>query len=97
MEKFFAAANTENGFYSLFDDVFSPESFRRIYILKGGPGTGKSTLMGNIGLIAQSKGYDAKTYALAQKCKVERNGSFVSLFLSPDCEQIKGIYNKYIK
>lgn len=45
----------------------------------------------------QSKGYDAKNYALAQKCKVERNGSFVSLFLSPDCEQIKGIYNKYIK
>lgn len=45
----------------------------------------------------QSKGYDAKNYALAQKCKVERNGNFVSLFLSPDCEQIKSIYNKYIK
>ncbi len=45
----------------------------------------------------QSKGYDAKNYALAQKCKVERNGNFVSLFLSPDCDQIKGIYSKYIK
>lgn len=45
----------------------------------------------------QSKGYDAHNYALAQKCKVERNGNFVALFLSPDCEKIKGIYSKYIK
>ena len=43
MEKYFAAANTESGFFSLFDEVFSPEHLRRIYILKGGPGTGKST------------------------------------------------------
>lgn len=60
MKKFFAAANTEKGFVSLFDEVFAPEKFRHIYILKGGPGTGKSTLMGNIGLIAQSKGYDVE-------------------------------------
>lgn len=60
MRKFFAAANTENGFVSLFDEVFAPEKFRRIYILKGGPGTGKSTLMGNIGMIAESKGYDVE-------------------------------------
>ena len=60
MKKFFAAANTEMGFRSLFDEVFAPEKFRRIYILKGGPGTGKSTLMGNIGLIAESKGYDVE-------------------------------------
>jgi len=60
MKKFFAAANTEKGFVSLFDEIFSPEKFRRIYILKGGPGTGKSTLMGNIGLLAQSKGYEVE-------------------------------------
>ncbi len=57
MEKYFAAANTEAGFFSLFDEVFSPESFRRIYILKGGPGTGKSTLMREIGLAAEREGY----------------------------------------
>ena len=60
MKKFFAAANTSNGFSSLFDEIFAPEKFRRVYILKGGPGTGKSTLMGNIGLIAQSRGYDVE-------------------------------------
>jgi hypothetical protein len=60
MKKFFAAANTEKGFVSLFEEVFAPEKFRHVYILKGGPGTGKSTFMGNIGLIAQSKGYDVE-------------------------------------
>ena len=60
MKKFFAAANTENGFLSLFDEIFAPEKFRRIYILKGGPGTGKSTLMQKIGSVAQTKGYDVE-------------------------------------
>lgn len=60
MKKFFAAANTEHGFRSLFDEVFTPDAFRRIYILKGGPGTGKSTLMSEIGSVAQAKGYDVE-------------------------------------
>ena len=63
MEKYFAAANTESGFFSLFDEVFSPERLRRLYILKGGPGTGKSTLMGNIGFVAESMGYDVEYIA----------------------------------
>lgn len=60
MTKFFAAANTENGFYSLFDEMFSSEDFKRIYILKGGPGTGKSTLMGSVGFAAEANGYDVE-------------------------------------
>ncbi len=60
MEKYFAAANTEAGFFSLFHEVFSPEHLRRIYILKGGPGTGKSTLMKNIGFAAEERGYDVE-------------------------------------
>ncbi len=45
----------------------------------------------------QSKNYDAENYALAQKCKIQKNGRFYAMFLSPDYEDIKGIYNKYIK
>lgn len=60
MKKFFAAANTENGFFSLFDEIFAPERFRRVYILKGGPGTGKSTLMRKIAETAQIRGYDVE-------------------------------------
>ena len=60
MEKYFAAANTEAGFFSLFDEVFSSQRLCRIYILKGGPGTGKSTLMKNIGFLAEKRGLEVE-------------------------------------
>lgn len=42
---YFAAANSYRGFVSYFDRVFRSEDFDRIFVLKGGPGTGKSSLM----------------------------------------------------
>ncbi len=42
---YFAAYNGYSGFYSLFDRIFDPIKHTRVYILKGGPGTGKSTLL----------------------------------------------------
>ncbi len=45
---YFAAANGYDGFRSNFNRVFPPATLKRLYILKGGPGTGKSTLMRNI-------------------------------------------------
>lgn len=44
-KKYFAAANGYSGFRSYFNSVFNPEDYERIYIIKGGPGTGKSSLM----------------------------------------------------
>ena len=41
----FISANSKDGFYSLYDEVFGTHSFRRIYVLFGGPGTGKSTFL----------------------------------------------------
>lgn len=45
---YFAAANGYCGFRSYFNNVFSPCDYTRLYILKGGPGTGKSSLMKKI-------------------------------------------------
>lgn len=42
---YFAAANGASGFRSYFDEIFPSESYTAIFILKGGPGTGKSTLL----------------------------------------------------
>lgn len=52
----FAAANTHAGFVSYFDSIFSTAGLDRIYILKGGPGVGKSTLMKKAGAKALEKG-----------------------------------------
>ncbi len=52
---YFAAMNTPNGFVSFFHEVFS--HLNRLYIIKGGPGTGKSRMMRNIAKYASESGY----------------------------------------
>lgn len=41
----FLGANTPQGFVSFFDELYNPYENTSAYIIKGGPGTGKSTLM----------------------------------------------------
>lgn len=56
IKKYFAGGNTARGFFSLYDDCL--KNLNRVFILKGGPGTGKSTLMKDIGHKWRNKGYD---------------------------------------
>ena len=58
--QYFLGANSPTGFYSLYDHLLPPEEARAIYILKGGPGCGKSTLMRKIGAWAQETGLDTE-------------------------------------
>jgi len=58
IKNYFAGANTCKGFYSLYDSAL--EGLDRIFIIKGGPGTGKSTLMRSIGLELVDRGYDVE-------------------------------------
>ncbi len=53
----FLAANSCEGFVSHFSDFFSVKDGYRVYIIKGGPGTGKSTFMKSIANKAIDKGY----------------------------------------
>ena len=55
---YFASANSSRGFYSLFGEVFSEEKHKSLYILKGGPGTGKSTLLDGLAARAEREGYE---------------------------------------
>lgn len=43
--KYLLASNSKRGFYSLFDELRNPIDGNRLYIIKGGPGSGKSSLM----------------------------------------------------
>ena len=53
---FFLGANSPGGFYSLYDQLIDPEEAEEIYILKGGPGCGKSSLMRKVGSAMEAHG-----------------------------------------
>ncbi len=53
----FLGGNTCYGFYSFYDYIVSPDVIRK-YVLKGGPGVGKSVLMKKIGAEFAARGYD---------------------------------------
>ena len=53
---YFAAANGYGGFRSYFHEFFRSEDYEHIYVLKGGPGTGKSRLMKTVGSVLEERG-----------------------------------------
>ena len=61
-KEYFAAANTANGFISYFDKIFDPSVLNDLYIIKGGPGTGKSSMMRRIADAAEKRGYEVEYY-----------------------------------
>jgi hypothetical protein len=54
----YPGGNTPLGFFSYYRYVIDSQQANRIFVLKGGPGTGKSTLMKKIGLELARQGYD---------------------------------------
>lgn len=53
--KYFLAANSCEGFVSKFAGCYNPNDDWRAYIIKGGPGTGKSSFMKYVGAKAEEK------------------------------------------
>lgn len=62
---FFLGANTPFGFHSLFRELYDPADGWRAYILKGGPGTGKSTFMKTIAARCAEAGVGYETIRCA--------------------------------
>lgn len=56
IRNFYAEGNTARGSYHLYESVL--QGLDRLYIIKGGPGTGKSSLMKAVGKEINSRGYD---------------------------------------
>ncbi|MCR4925858.1 MAG: ATPase [Clostridiales bacterium] len=54
---FFMGANSPNGFFSMFDGLYNPYGNWQAYIIKGGPGTGKSGLMRKVASAMEEKGF----------------------------------------
>lgn len=60
IKNYYAGGNTARGFHSLYDSAF--EGLDRLFILKGGPGTGKSTLIKKISSEMVGKGFNVELY-----------------------------------
>ena len=58
----FAAANSGRGFVSFYDRIFGREQIKRRYIIKGGPGTGKSSFMREVARYAEEQGMAVEYY-----------------------------------
>jgi len=64
LNAYFAAANTADGFCSRFSALFDPRDGRwqKIYIIKGGPGTGKSAFMKRAASYAEERGLEVERF-----------------------------------
>ena len=60
VRRYFLGANTGKGFVSLCDEFCKPESGNFLYVIKGGPGCGKSSFMKTIGKAAEDAGLDVE-------------------------------------
>ena len=52
----FLGANTPKGFVSMYPELLKNEKLKKIYVIKGGAGTGKSSMMKKIGDISYKNG-----------------------------------------
>lgn len=61
LQHYFAGSNTSQGFYSLFDQIIG-EDAQRVYLLKGGPGTGKSRFMADLANALGDLGHERELF-----------------------------------
>jgi GTPase SAR1 family protein len=69
LRKVFPGGNTALGFHSFYDHIIEPDA-TRIFVVKGGPGVGKSTFMRKIGEEMLARGFDVEFH-----CCSSDNGS----------------------
>lgn len=65
----FTAANTSNGFFSYFDELINDKDINHVFLIKGGPGCGKSTFMKNVAKKYIQEGYDIERIFCSSDCK----------------------------
>ena len=83
--RYFGSANSYMGFYSLFGEIFNRKKFERTFVLKGGPGTGKSTFMKKVANMAKDRGALVEYYYCSSDIEsldgliIELNGKKIAI------------------
>ncbi len=55
-KNYFLGGNTSKGFFSYYDNLIDKAEANHMYVIKGGPGTGKSSMMKKVAQWAEDKG-----------------------------------------
>ena len=58
--RYFLGSNSEKGFYSLYNTLTKPQDGEFLWVIKGGPGCGKSSFMRILGEAAEESGLDVE-------------------------------------
>ena len=56
----FAASNSAHGFHSFYAEFFDDVDVERVFVIKGGPGTGKSRFMREVSAYAAARGWQSR-------------------------------------
>lgn len=75
---FFLGADNRARYCSLFGEVYSPFDEGRHYILKGGPGTGKSTFMKKVAQKLEARGY------FVERCYCSADPASLDMIYAPE-------------
>lgn len=59
IKRVFPGGNTSKGFFSYYDFIIEKDA-NRIFVIKGGPGVGKSSMMKKVAKELLEKGYDVE-------------------------------------
>lgn len=62
IKKYFGASNSAEGFVNYFPKIFNLDTCSRIYVVKGGPGTGKSRFMKDVAKAAEKAEMEVRYY-----------------------------------
>ena len=79
---YFLAANSADGFYSKFGESYSARCGWKAYIIKGGPGTGKSSLMRRIARTAVERGLRTEI------CRCSSDPQSLDAVIFPDIKKV---------
>ena len=78
---YFPGGNTPKGFYSYYSNILDKDSIGHLAVIKGGPGTGKSTFMKTLGKRLEESG-EAVTYLHCSSDPASLDGLFLPRYNS---------------
>lgn len=76
--QYFAASNSRGGFVNYFSQIFGDGKCQQLFVIKGGPGTGKSSFMRKMGDLAEQSGY-AVTYYFCSSDPTSLDGIMIDV------------------